>query len=128
MSDFFGLIKEIRYVPKSWGYEKIYWNDEKYCIKILGIYKGSYSSFHYHKIKDETFYLLNGKVRLFYGYEEDIEKADEVVLNIGSAFKLPPNLKHRIVGLKNSEILEISTQYFEEDTYRILNSMQEKIF
>ena len=33
---------------------------------------------------------------------------------------IPQGLIHQFIGLKNSKILEISTQHFEEDSHRIM--------
>ena len=43
------------YVEKGWGHEMIFATNEKYCGKILYIVKDRKCSWHYHKIKDETF-------------------------------------------------------------------------
>ena len=48
---------EIKIVPKGWGYEKWIVNTDEYCGKLLHFIKGKKCSWHYHKLKDETFYL-----------------------------------------------------------------------
>ena len=45
------------FVPKGWGYEKWIVNNKDYCGKILFFVKGMKCSWHYHKIKKETFYI-----------------------------------------------------------------------
>ena len=47
----------IKYVPKGWGYEKWIANCEKYCGKLLFIVKGKQCSWHFHKLKDEVFFV-----------------------------------------------------------------------
>ena len=37
-------------------------NKEEYCGKILFFVKGKKCSWHYHKIKDEVFYIREGKL------------------------------------------------------------------
>jgi len=49
-------------VDKDWGRELWIVNNDKYCGKILELNKGYRCSIHYHKIKDETFYILEGRV------------------------------------------------------------------
>ena len=56
---------EIKIVPKGWGYEKWIVNTEEYCGKLLHFIKGKRCSWHYHILKDETFYVQEGK--LMYG-------------------------------------------------------------
>ena len=57
----------IKYVPKGWGYEKWIANCEKYCGKLLFIVKGKQCSWHFHKLKDEVFFVQSGKIKLFHG-------------------------------------------------------------
>jgi quercetin dioxygenase-like cupin family protein len=95
---------------KVWGSEEWIVN-RNYCGKILNLKKGHRCSIHYHKNKDETFYLLDGKVLL----ELD---GKTIVMNKGDAQLIEPNQKHRFTGLKNSRLIEFSTHHEEEDSYR----------
>ena len=70
----------IKYVPKGWGYEKWIVNTEEYCGKILHINKGKKCSWHYHKLKDETFYLQKGQLLVRYSDDDDIENSKKTIL------------------------------------------------
>ena len=48
------------FVPKGWGFEKWIANSEKYCGKLLFIAKGKQCSWHYHRQKDEVFFIQSG--------------------------------------------------------------------
>jgi quercetin dioxygenase-like cupin family protein len=109
----------IKIVPKGWGHEKWIVNNEKYCGKLLFIEKNKRCSWHYHKIKDETFYLQSGLISLYYGFDEDIGKAEMIVLEPGDKFHIPVGLKHQMVALLDSELFEFSTQHFDSDSHRI---------
>ena len=109
----------ITFVPKGWGHEKWIVNNEMYCGKLLYLEKGKRCSWHYHKIKDETFYLQSGLISLYYGFDEDIAKADLLVLEPGDKFHVPIGLKHQMVALLDSELFEFSTQHFDSDSIRI---------
>ena len=109
----------IKIVPKGWGHEKWIVNNEKYCGKLLFIEKNKRCSWHYHKIKDETFYLQSGLISLYYGFDEDIGKAEMIVLEPGDKFHVPVGLKHQMVALLDSELFEFSTQHFDSDSHRI---------
>ena len=50
----------VKFVSKGWGYEKWIVNCEKYCGKLLFIAKGKKCSWHYHRKKDEVFYVQSG--------------------------------------------------------------------
>jgi mannose-6-phosphate isomerase-like protein (cupin superfamily) len=56
----------MKYVPKGWGYEKWIVNKPEYCGKILFIAQDRKLSLHYHKLKDETFYIQDGDVDILY--------------------------------------------------------------
>ena len=96
---------------KDWGCEKWIVNNEKYCGKILCINPGWRCSYHYHKIKDETFYVLKGTILM------EVEGTSEIVSE-GYTIRLNPNTRHRFTGITYAEILEVSTQHFEDDSYR----------
>lgn len=56
----------INFVPKGWGYERWIANSPLYCGKELFIAKDRRLSLHYHKLKDETFFVISGSVLLTY--------------------------------------------------------------
>lgn len=107
-------------VEKGWGYELWIVNNEQYCGKILHLNAGKKFSWHYHKLKHETFYVRNGRVKLLYGYDEDINKAIEIVLGPDSSFTIPPGLIHQLIALEDTDVFEFSTTHFDEDSYRVI--------
>ena len=107
-------------VLKGWGYEEVLINTELYCSKILHLNLGKCLSWHYHNIKDETFYVENGIVDLYYGWKDDFDKAEVVRLHPGDTFNIPTGLRHRLKGIENSRVFEFSTEHFEDDSIRII--------
>lgn len=105
---------------KGWGYEKWIHNSEKYCGKILFFNAGKKCSWHYHKIKDEVFYVQRGLVLIKYSVLDDIESASELILEEGHSFHVPVGLRHQMLGIEESELFEISTSHFESDSIRII--------
>jgi len=104
-------INEVKEVKKIWGKEIWMANTDKYCGKLLKIEKGKRCSIHYHKIKDETFYILEGRVLM--------EDGEEIrIMDKGDVLRLKPGTKHRFSGLKDSLIIEISTHHEDDDSYR----------
>ena len=83
-----------------------------YCGKILHLKKGYQCSIHYHKVKDETFYILSGKVKMI--VNDDIR-----VMHPGDAVHIPPQTNHRFIGIEDTDIIEISTHHEDDDSYRI---------
>ena len=112
------LIK-IKHVPKGWGWEKWIANSPEYCGKLLFIRKNKRCSWHYHKLKDETFYIQSGKIHLFYGDTDDLSKANTTILEPGDKFYVYRGLRHQMIALSDTELFEFSTQHFDDDSYRI---------
>ncbi len=106
--------------PKGWGYEKWIVNKEEYCGKLLHMIKGKKCSWHYHSLKDETFYLQEGKILLKYSDDDEIEKAKEIVLNRGDKFHIYRGLRHQMFALEDTDLFEFSTQHFEHDSNRVI--------
>ncbi|MFV1959809.1 MAG: cupin domain-containing protein [Planctomycetota bacterium] len=101
----------ILHVAKVWGEEHWIVNRE-YCGKKLVLRQGFRCSMHFHRVKDEVFYVLRGRVLL--------EAGDEVrVLEPGSMQHIPPGLHHRFWGLEDAEMIEFSTHHEDEDSYRL---------
>lgn len=106
--------------PKGWGYEKWIINCELYCGKVLHFDKSKRCSFHYHKLKTETFYLQSGLLKVLHSLEDEIEQAQELILRPGDSFHVPIGMRHQMIALEESELFEFSTQHFEDDSYRLM--------
>lgn len=111
--------QEIKFVPKGWGFEKWIVNCEEYCGKLLYFVKGKKCSWHYHKLKDEYFYVQSGSILVFYSDEDDITKAHTTVLKKGDNFHVYRGLRHRMEALEDTELFEFSTQHFDSDSHRL---------
>ena len=72
----------MKIVQKGWGYEKWICNSEMYCGKLLFFNAGMKCSYHYHKIKDETFYVQSGELKMTHGYKDDFSDAKTVILKL----------------------------------------------
>lgn len=110
----------MKFVPKGWGFEKWIVNNEKYCGKILYFVKDKKCSWHYHKIKSETFYVQSGKIQLEYSFGDTLEGSFKQTLSRGDSFDIPVGMRHRMTALEDTELFEFSTQHFDEDSYRIV--------
>ena len=111
--------EKLKFVPKGWGHEKWIVNKPEYCGKLLFLEKDKKCSWHFHKLKDEVFYLQSGKILVKYSEEDDISFAKELILNPGDKFYVPPGLRHRMIALEDSELFEFSTEHFDSDSYRL---------
>ena len=109
----------IKFVPKGWGYEKWIVNCKDYCGKILFFAKGKKCSWHYHREKDEVFYVQSGKLMVYYSNFDDFEMAYVKELNAGEKFHVPTGMRHRMKALEDTVMFEFSTEHFDEDSVRI---------
>ncbi len=105
----------VNYVEKVWGHEEWIVNNPKYCGKKMVLNKGYRCSMHKHEIKDETFYILSGKVLL----ETDFNGEKETrLLTPGDVLHIEIGMWHRFTGIVGSEIIEFSTFHMDEDSIR----------
>ena len=105
---------------KGWGHEKWIVNKKEYCGKLLFFKSGKKCSWHYHKVKDEVFYLQSGEIVVRHSFEDDLNTSQVTVLKPGDSFHIPVGLRHQMIANKDSELFEFSTQHFEEDSYRLI--------
>jgi len=110
---------QMTFHSKGWGHELWIVNNEKYCGKILFIKKGKRCSWHYHEVKDETFYLQTGKLKVWLSNSDNRSEAYEKILTSGDSLHIYTGLRHQMLALEDSELFEFSTQHFDEDSKRI---------
>ena len=111
--------QKIKFVPKGWGFEKWIHNSDKYCGKLLYFVKDRRCSWHYHKLKDEVFYVQSGRIKVMYSEKDNLETASSVILGPGDNFHVYQGLRHQMVAIEDTELFEFSTQHFDSDSYRI---------
>ncbi len=105
-------------IPKGWGHELILVNNEKYCGKILYFKEGCKFSMHYHLKKQETWYVQKGEF-LFTWIDTQIGSKYTQALRSGEVVTIPTGMPHQLHAVEEGEIIEISTQHFDSDSYRI---------
>ena len=110
--------QEVEIVPKGWGKEIIFVNNEEYCGKLLCFDAGKKFSMHYHLQKKETWYVSKGKFILVW-----IEPQSGVTyceyLNKGEVITNERGAPHQLIALEDSEVFEVSTRHYDSDSYRI---------
>jgi quercetin dioxygenase-like cupin family protein len=105
-------------VPKGWGEEVIFANDELYCGKLLIFRKGAKSSMHYHLVKDETWYVAEGEF-IHRWVDTEIGQHHEQRLSPGDVVRHVSGQPHQVEALTDGTIFEVSSQHFDSDSYRI---------
>ena len=105
-------------VPKGWGEELIIENNEMYCGKLLIFKKGCKFSMHYHLIKDETWYVDKGEF-LYRWIDTETAETKVVALKEGDVVRQRVGQPHQLEATTDGVVFEVSTQHFEEDSYRV---------
>jgi quercetin dioxygenase-like cupin family protein len=106
-------------IPKGWGHEVIFENNELYCGKLLCFKSGARFSMHYHLIKDETWYVKEGQF-LYRYINTNTAEVVEIELREGDSVRQLPGQPHQLIALTDGIIFEVSTEHFDDDSYRVI--------
>ena len=103
----------MRKIEKPWGQEEIWAETDKYIGKILTILPGHRLSLQYHEKKEETIYVLQGKLNIWLSESEE----NKIVLNKGAVYHVKPGQIHRFGAPKGNTItklIEVSTPELDD--------------
>ncbi|HVC22335.1 MAG TPA: cupin domain-containing protein [Candidatus Dormibacteraeota bacterium] len=102
----------VRRVEKPWGYEIWFAVTDRYAGKIIHIDAGHELSLQYHERKDESIYVLSGKMEL----ELDNARGElqTVPLGPGQCQRIEAGQRHRMRALEETEVCEVSTPDLED--------------
>ena len=112
----------MRKIEKPWGYEEIWAETDKYLGKILTILPGHRLSLQYHEKKEETVYVMSGKLIVWLSEDEN----NKLILNKGTTYHVKPGQVHRFGAPKGSvltKLIEVSTPELD-DVVRIKDDYQ----
>jgi mannose-6-phosphate isomerase len=102
-----------RQIRKPWGWELIWAETDRYVGKILHINAGHALSLQYHERKDETIYVLSGRMTFEHGPSAST-RLERATLEAGDSFHITPGLRHRMTAETECEILEASTPELDD--------------
>jgi mannose-6-phosphate isomerase len=101
-----------RRIEKPWGYEIIWAHTGRYVGKILHIDAGRRLSYQFHKVKEETIYVLRGRLRLHSSPDDSPPQVRD--LEPGSVFHVAPGTRHRFEAIEEVDLLEASTPEIDD--------------
>ncbi|MCB9743872.1 MAG: cupin domain-containing protein [Alphaproteobacteria bacterium] len=99
----------MRRVEKPWGHEEIWASTDAYLGKILFIKEGHRLSLQHHVVKEETIRVASGRMLLELEDEAGVLVAHE--LGPGDVAHIPPGRRHRMRGLSDCHVYEVSTAH-----------------
>jgi len=109
-------------IEKPWGYE-LHWTpaDKPYMGKILHVNADARLSLQLHDKKQESWLILSGRAKVI--WENANGELTETELQKGQGYSCALGQKHRLAGITDCDILEVSTPeigttYRLEDDYK----------
>lgn len=98
----------VKRVEKPWGYE-LHWvpADRPYMGKIEHVNAGQRMSLQIHDQKQESWFLMNGQAKVI--WENNEGEMVETELQAGQGYSTSIGQKHRLVGVTDCDIIEVST-------------------
>lgn len=108
--------------PKLWGRELLLVNNDVYCAKLLVIEPGFACSLHRHLVKRESFFILQGKVRVEFGRDPSYLFIEDK--RAGDCLHLPTGTFHRFwtPTQEQAVMLEVSMPHSDADVERLQES------
>ena len=103
---------EARHVPKPWGHELIWAHTDRYVGKVLVIEAGKRLSLQRHEVKDESIYVLAGRLRLHLEDDQGAVQTEE--LGPGDHRRVATGRIHRYEAIERVELMEVSTPELDD--------------
>ena len=101
--------------PKCWGRNTEIFKNSSVSVNFLELIKGGVCSWHFHRHKNNIFYLISGEVLIKTEF-------NEMILESGNSIIVKAPLKHQFEVLEDSKMLE--TMYIEYDPSDIVRETQ----
>lgn len=103
-----------RRVEKPWGHEEWWAQTDAYAGKLLYVKACHALSLQLHREKDETSYVLSGRLRLRRGASPGTLREEEI--GPGFSWRVPPGTVHSIEAIEDSVVVEVSTPQLDDVT------------
>ena len=101
-----------RRVEKPWGHELIWAVTDRYAGKLIVIESGKRLSLQLHHRKEESIYVLSGRLRLH--LEDDAGEILAHDLGPGDSHHVPVGRRHRFEALERVELIEVSSPELDD--------------
>ena len=101
-----------RRVDKPWGHELIWAHTDRYVGKLLVIRAGRRLSLQLHEKKDESIYVVRGRMALHLADAGGTVRIEE--LGPGDHRRIPAGRTHRFEALEDVEVMEVSTPELDD--------------
>jgi mannose-6-phosphate isomerase-like protein (cupin superfamily) len=99
-------------VPKPWGHELIWAHTDRYVGKVLVIETGKRLSLQRHEVKDESIFVVSGRLLLSLEDEHGAVQTEE--LGPGASRRVATGRIHRYEAIERCELMEVSTPELDD--------------
>lgn len=99
-------------VPKPWGWENRFAITDRYLGKVIHVNRGEMLSLQYHRLKDETIYVVAGVMEL--QLENDRGELQTHRLTPGDSMRILPGRRHRMIAVEDCEFFEASSPEIDD--------------
>ena len=103
---------DARRVEKPWGHELIWAHTDRYVGKIIVVEAGRRLSLQRHAVKDESIFVMTGRLRLT--LEDETGAIGVMELGPGDHRHVPTGRVHRFEAVERTELMEISTPELDD--------------
>ena len=97
---------------KPWGKEILAVVNDKYALKEIHMIKDTRSSLQSHTQKQETIWVLSGKIEL--ELKDDNGTVIKRTFKEGEGYTVPPGLIHRVKVIEDAVLIEVSTPELQD--------------
>jgi len=112
-------------VPKGWGSEFIWATNDRYCGKFMNFETGGKFSMHFHRDKEETWYIQSGRFIVRW-IDTNTAELYEKELRDGMIWHNKPCKPHQLECIEAGTVIEVSTPDSVEDNYRVSKGDSQK--
>lgn len=100
-------------------FAQICYDEEARHIAFFTVKRDFWRGGHYHEKKEETFYVIDGRIRARF-VDLDTNEREEHLLLKGTRLRLKPRCWHIFYGIDDASVVEYSPQVYDKsDAYRI---------
>ena len=108
-----------RWVEERGEFAQISYKENIGHLAFFELKKGFSRGNHYHKKKEEVFYVIDGKIRAVF-VDTDSGELQEHILTKGYKISVKTGCGHVFYGLEDSSVIEYSPQYYDKtDAYKV---------
>lgn len=109
---------------KRWNEERgefaqISYREDIGHLAIFELKRGHFRGSHYHREKEETFYVVGGVIRAIF-MDIDTKEREEQILEKGHKIRVKTRVGHIFHGIDDALVVEYSPQYYNKrDAYPV---------